>query len=396
MEQVTADGIREWYRAHRRPVDAVLIAVLGVFAAFFGFSGIWGVFSVIPAGTSPWWTLATALPACVLVLTKQKAPWTSLVLATVLFAVDLFTTGGLGPFVVLLDVLWTVAFVARQRGRQRILIAMAVGVVVLFVIALLRTQTPAVAMLVAVQFGAFIGTDYWWAVAVSQAHELAELHRQRAEEAAAAADRDREEAVQREREAMARELHDVVAGHVLAMAIRAEAALSTPEDAVGDRAALQAVRDAGLDAHGALRSMIAVLRRGEGELSPTPRIADIDDLAEDARRAGLTVTLTSDDLGALPGAVEQAIVRVVREALANGIRHASGSDADVEIRRTVDGVRVRVETRGGSGPVPTAYSGGGWGLDMLAERIHALGGIFSAGPLAGGWLVEARLPGEAS
>ncbi len=54
------------------------------------------------------------------------------------------------------------------------------------------------------QFGAIFGTDYWWAVAVSQAHELAELHRQRAEDAAATAARDRVQAVQRERETMAR------------------------------------------------------------------------------------------------------------------------------------------------------------------------------------------------
>ncbi len=393
MEEATADGIRDWYLAHRRPVDAVLIALLSALAALLGFTGIWSVFSVLPHDTSPWWTLATALPACVLVLTKHRAPWLSLALAAAVFAVDLFTTGGLGPLIVLLDVLWTAAFVASPRGRRGILVAMIVSVAALFVIALVFSHAPPpVALLVAVQFGAFVGTDYWWAVAVSQANELTELHRQRADEAAAAAERDRVEAVLRERETMAKELHDVVAGHVLAMAIRAEAALSSPPDAQGDRAALQAVRDAGLDAHGALRSMIAVLRRGDGELSPTPRIADVTALAEDARRSGLRVRVAADDLGALPGAAEQAVVRVVRESLSNCVRHAGGAEVDVVIGNSDGGVRVRIESHGGTGPAPTVYAGGGWGLSMLAERVDALGGTFAAGPRGGGWLVEALIP----
>lgn len=393
MEAVTADGVRDWYRAHRPMTDALLFALLSVLAAFLGFSGIWSVFSLLPAGISPWWTLATALPACALVLAKRRAPWLSLIAAAAVFAMDLFTTGGIGPLFVLLDVLWTAAFIASPSGRRRILLAIALSVLALFVIALVRSEATApVAFLVAVQFGAFVGTDYWWAVAVSQANELAELHRQRAEDAAAAAGRERAEAVRRERETMAKELHDVVAGHVLAMAIRAEAALSTPADEAGDRAALQTVRDAGLDAHGALRSMIAVLRRGDGALSPTPRLADIEVLVEDARRAGLRVRLSADDVSGVPGAVEQALVRIVREALSNCLRHASGAAVEVTIEHLDVAVSVRAESTGGARPAHTGYEGGGWGLSMLAERVDALGGEFSAGPRPAGWLVEALLP----
>lgn len=392
--EVTTDGIRGWYRAHRRVVDATLIALLSILAALFGFSGIWSVFTLLPSDISPWWTLVTALPACVAVLCKVRAPWASLIAATVLFAVDLFTTGGLGPFVVLLDVLWTAVSLAQQRARRNVLIAVVVAVAVIFVVALARSQASApVAFLVAVQFGALVGTDYWWAVAVSQANELAELHRQRADEAAAAAARDRDEAVQREREAMARELHDVVAGHVLAMAIRAEAALSTPADADGDRAALRAVRDAGLDAHGALRSLISVLRRGDGELSPTPRLADVQDLVADARRGGLRVRLSWRLDVEVRGQAEQAVVRVVREALANCLRHAGGAEVDVTVEKHEGGVRVCIDSRGGT-PLASVAGGGGWGLSMLDERVSALGGRFSAGPHPGGWLVEAVIPGE--
>ncbi|WP_067196208.1 sensor histidine kinase [Microbacterium sp. XT11] len=399
MEEVTADRIRLWYRAHRPPIDALLIALLSVLAALLGFTGVWSIFSLLPSDSvSPWWTLATALPACVLVLTKTRAPWTSLVLATAVFAIDLVTTGGLGPFIVLLDVLWTAAFAADARQRRRLLLALALGVIGMFAAALAIAAAPApMAFLVAVQFGAFVGTDYWWAVAVAQAHELAELHRQRAEDAAAAAERERIEAVMRERETMAKELHDVVAGHVLAMAIRAEAALATPADEDGDRAALRAVRDAGLDAHEALRSMIAVLRRGGGELSATPRLADIEGLVDEARRSGLRVAYDRDELPALPDAVEQAVVRIVREALANCLRHAPGCEVEVVLRHDGNRVDVRVLSHGGAPPASAAYRGAGWGLSMLAERVDALDGEFSAGPTgADEWLVRAALPVRAS
>ncbi|MEV4669336.1 sensor histidine kinase [Microbacterium sp. LWO12-1.2] len=391
--EATAERIRDWYRGHRPAADALIIALFSVLGAALGFGGVWGMFSLIPPGTSAWWTLATALPACLLVLAKRRFPMVSLMVAAVIFAIDLLTFGGLGPLVVLLDVLWTAAFLATPRVRVRLLGAIAVSVLALFAMAVLVSHASLpTAFLVAVQFGAFVGTDYWWAVAVSQANELAELHRQRADDAAAVAARDRVEAVRRERETMARELHDVVAGHVLAMAIRAEAALSTAPDEVRDREALHAVRGAGLDAHGALRSMITVLRRGDGELSPTPRLGDLQGVVEDAERAGLDIRYSVSGLSPLSEPVEQAIVRIVREALANCIRHASGAEVDVAITEDDGGIGIAVRSVGGASLAAAEYAGGGWGLAMLRERVDALGGEFSAGPVAGGWTVQARLP----
>lgn len=397
MRQATGSRVRDWYRGHRPLADALIIALFSVLAAALGFSGIWDIFSLVPARLSPWLTLATALPACVFVLTKRRAPMLSLAGAAAVFTIDLLTVGGLGPLIVLLDVLWTASFVASARVRGRLLLSIAAATVVLFVAALLVSDTSIpLAFLVAVQFGAFVGTDYWWAVAVSQAHELAELHRQRAEDAAAVAERDRIEAVRRERETMAKELHDVVAGHVMAMAIRAEAALSTDPDPTADRDALQAVRDAGLDAHGALRSMISVLRRGGGELSPTPCLADLPGVLDDAERAGLDIRFASEELHDVDAATEQAIVRIVREALTNCIRHASGAHVDVRIEPRDGAIHVGVVSRGGIARASADDDSGGWGLSMLRERVDALGGGFRAGPNREGWAVEATLPAEAA
>ncbi len=395
MHERADTGAGAWYRRHRWWVDPVGMALLAVIMAALGFRGIWGPFSMLAEPVSPWWALALALPACALALGKRRMPNTMLALVSVLFVIDLLTVGGIGTVVVLLDVLWTTAFLAGERGRRVLLALLGVATVALFAAALLFTDvTFAVAFLIGVQFGAIFGTDYWWAVAVSQAHELAELHRARAEDAAAAADRDRAEAVQRERETMAGELHDVVAGHVMAMAIRAEAALSTPPDASDDRAALRAVRDAGLDAHGALRSMITVLRRGDGALAPTPGWVDLVGIIEHARRAGLSVRYTVE--GAADGdpgdGTEQAVVRIVREALSNATRYATGGEVDVRIVRAGGELRVVVRSRGGITATSAAHGGTGWGLRMLRERVVALGGVFAAGPDDDGWTVEARLP----
>lgn len=395
MHEQVDGGFAAWYRRHRWWADPIGMALLAVVMAALGFRGIWGPYSMLPSDVSPWWALVLTLPACALALAKRRMPWTVLALVALLFVIDLLTVGGIGTLVVLLDVLWTAAFLAGVQGRRVLLVLLGATTVVLFLAALLFTDVQfAVAFLIAVQFGAIFGTDYWWAVAVSQANELAELHRQRAEDAAAVADRDRAEAVQRERETMARELHDVVAGHVMAMAIRAEAALSTAPDRSKDREALQAVRDAGLDAHGALRSMISVLRRGDGSLAPTPRWADLDGIVREAERAGLVVRLSADDLGDLTAAAEQAVVRIVREALTNCIRHAGGADVDIVIEHVDAEVRVRVRSRGGVASAAAAHGEDGWGLQMLRERVDTLGGTFSAGPAADGWAVEGRIPIE--
>lgn len=395
MQEQVVSGFGAWYRRQRWFVDPLLMALLSIVMSAIGFHGIWEPFSVLPESVSPWWALALALPACALALIKRRMPMAVLAGVTLLFVIDLITVGGVGTLVVLLDVLWTAAFVAGIHGRRVLLALLGTSTIALFLAALLFTDVDlAVAFLIAVQFGAIFGTDYWWAVAVSQANELAELHRQRADEAAAVAEREQAEAVQREREAMARELHDVVAGHVMAMAIRAEAALSTEPDRVTDREALQAVRDAGLDAHGALRTMISVLRRGDGELSSTPSWADLDAMLEEARRAGLHVRFVSADVSDVGGAVEQAVVRVVRESLTNGIRHASGAQVDVMIQSSDDDVRVSVRSRGGVARAAAAHGEHGWGLQMLRERVEALDGAFSAGPHGDGWTVEARIPLE--
>ncbi|WP_214443662.1 hypothetical protein, partial [Mycobacterium tuberculosis] len=93
------------------------MAALATVMAALGFHGLWGPFSLLSEDVSPWWALVLAIPACALALGKRRRPWTVLALVAVLFVADLLTVGGVGTLVVLLDVLWTAAFVAGPRGR---------------------------------------------------------------------------------------------------------------------------------------------------------------------------------------------------------------------------------------------------------------------------------------
>ena len=379
-----------------RPIaDAVGTALLSVAASALGFAGLWDLFRVTPFPISPWWALAFALPGCVLIALRDRIPLLlALPVAAVLFAGDAATVGGLGSLVVLLDVLWHAVHRATARARRGLAVALVIVAGGFLVFALLRTSDARIAMLVTLQIATLLGTDYWWAVAVGRAEEVAALERSRAKDAA-------REAVRDERETMARELHDLVAGHVSAMAIRSEAALSTPPDETRDRAALRAVRDASLDAHAALRSMITVLRGGGDAPAPAPRLADIPELARAAERAGLSVRIDderTDELTtggraeALPPLVDQTAARVVREALANGARHAVGAQVRVRLSNGTDRMLIRIDSYGGRGASGPALAGSGTGLAVLAECVRALGGEFSAGPEGDGWSVRAELP----
>lgn len=385
-----------WVRAHRPLADAIGFAVLAVVLAALGLGGLWTVFSVLPEPVSPWWSLVTALPACALVPFRERSPMTLLWVSLVLLAIDLLTVGGIVTLIVVLDLLFAATVATRPARRRRILVGIVVAVVAVGVAALVIAEDFRIALLVALQLGAFAGMDYWYATSVAQAHELVALHRERAEDAQRIADRDRAEAVRREREQMARELHDLVAGHVSAIAIRAEAVLSVDAADGTDRAALRAVRDSSLEAHQALRSMISVLRTGDGAVA-APRRDALPALVDDARRHGLTVTLDDGLPAGIPSPVDQAVTRIVQESLANCVRHAAGARVEVVLDAADgDAVHVRVDSRGGSTGMRSPIQGSGWGLELLRERARALGGRFEAGPMDGGWSVRATIPLEAA
>lgn len=93
-----------------------------------------------------------------------------------------------------------------------------------------------------------------------------------------------------------------------------------------------------------------------------------------------------------PG-VELAAYRIVQEALTNARRHARGAAVDVELHYGHQDIGLRVRD---NGPGPAAEApADGHGLTGMRERAASVGGRVRIGPApGGGFLVEAKLPGE--
>jgi signal transduction histidine kinase len=202
----------------------------------------------------------------------------------------------------------------------------------------------------------------------------------------------------REREQLARELHDSVAHHVSAIAIRAQGgqlvAAADPKRAVE---ALAAIEKAASQALGEMRAMVGALRDGDGEfgeveLTPQPGVRDVESLAGDSGdgpRVDVTLTGHLDDLSP---AVGTAVYRLAQESVTNAVRHARHATR-VEVRVAGEESCVRLSVHDDGDVVPMVRTPAGFGLLGMAERTALLGGTFEAGPAAGGgWTVAAVLP----
>jgi len=199
-------------------------------------------------------------------------------------------------------------------------------------------------------------------------------------------------AVVAERSRLARDLHDVVAHHVSLIAVRAETApYSHPDLEQPARTVLAEIAADARLALDELRGVLGILGRADDPArAPQPTWQDVAALVERTGSSGVEVSL-NQDLGTAPigPGVGYAAYRVVQEALTNARRHAPGQPLTVLVSSTTDVLVVRV-----SNPLPatTAVADGGRGLIGMRERVEALGGRMSAGPVGDEFTVVVTLP----
>ena len=198
-----------------------------------------------------------------------------------------------------------------------------------------------------------------------------------------------------ERERLARDLHDTVAHHVSAMAIRAQAGLATaasrPEAAIEALALIESEASRALTE---MRTMVRALRHDEpADLAPSPGVADIERLASPGRPGPEVDVRIDGAVDDLPKSVGTAIYRLTQESVTNARRHARHATR-IEVRVTVgdSSVRLRVSDDGDTANL-RGTSPQGHGLIGMTERAGLLGGSCEAGPNPGrGWTVTAVLP----
>ena len=200
-----------------------------------------------------------------------------------------------------------------------------------------------------------------------------------------------------ERARIARELHDVVAHNVSVMiALTDGAGYAVDDDTAEAKSAMRIASRTGRQALGELRRLLGVLRDADGnpEFAPQPGLAQLDELLESVRRAGLPVNyeLAGRPGASLPPGLELAVFRIVQEALTNTLKHAGpGARADVRMRFTDDALELDVSDTGTALHQPPAD--GSAGLRGMRERAAVYDGELDAGPApGGGWRVHLVLP----
>jgi signal transduction histidine kinase len=210
-------------------------------------------------------------------------------------------------------------------------------------------------------------------------------------------DKEAAHAVQRERLRIARELHDVVAHHVSAMTLRANAGRHiATRDPQAAAEALDYIATSGRATLEEMRTFVGALRGDATSaavaLAPTPGLDDLPELLDSYRRSGLTVDAELGHVGEdVPTPVGLHVYRIVEEGLTNVLRHSGAQRAWVRLGFEDGTIHLTVDDNG-HGP-PEAGSREGHGLVGIAERVALQGGHSSlaAGP-HGGCRLTASLP----
>lgn len=181
--------------------------------------------------------------------------------------------------------------------------------------------------------------------------------------------------ISRERNRMARELHDTLAHTLSGLSVQLETTQAywavEPETAreLLERS-LSATRS-GLDE---TRRALKALRASP--LEDLGLLLALQDLAKSAAQRGqfdLSLSLP-DQIPSLSPDVEQCIYRIAQEAIENAAHHANATRLDVELTISDDQINLSIEDDG-MGFEPTAVKGNGhYGLAGMRERAQVAGG----------------------
>jgi signal transduction histidine kinase len=187
-------------------------------------------------------------------------------------------------------------------------------------------------------------------------------------------------AVLEERRRMARDLHDGLAQELAFITTRSR---RLRDEGAGELA--NAAERALDEARGAIR---ALTRRSED-----PFDAEVAEVAEQlVARAGARLRLDLEPNVTVPTAVREQLLRILREAVTNGLRHGEATMITVELA-VHGGLRMAVRDNGsGFDPGATARNGG-FGLTSMRERAATLGGTLEVSSQPGeGTLVQVVFP----
>ncbi|MEU6349156.1 sensor histidine kinase [Streptomyces sp. NPDC047072] len=386
---------------HRRPrlIDSAL--ALALFAC-----ALPGSLVTLPGGEAvvPWWpgVLLTGV-ACAALLWRRGRPRMTAA-ATALCATAVSALGYILT-VLLLGPLMVALYSLAVRTDRRTANTFAFSAIALLVTASLLVgpdDEPLVLKL--------LGPAAWLLLptALGTLNRLRaaylEAVRERAEHAERTREQEARHRVTAERMRIARDLHDVVAHHLVLANIQAGAVTrllpARPDEAGTIAAELSGTTSSALRE---LKSTVGLLRHdadrpadADRPPEPTPGLARLPELAASFRHAGLTVTLlTVGEPRPLPAGADLTAYRIVQEALTNVTKHAATRAAEVRLTYspTSPTVTVTVSNDGTPRPANPLSVNGGYGIVGMRERARSAGGRLRTGHRAqGGFEVVVELP----
>jgi signal transduction histidine kinase len=303
-----------------------------------------------------------------------------------------------------------VGIVAAMRLESRLAVSvLAVNLLVLGTVAAFSSHWGDA-------LGTLIGAVPWFLVM----RQMRRVHEQNvALEASQAAEARAAAAAERGR--LAREMHDVLAHSLSALALQLESTRLLAHDRGVDPEVLRAIDQAhGLAASG-LEEARRAISAARGDALPGPE--RVRSLAEAvAEQSGVPVSFdVSGEPHELPADARLAVYRTAQEALTNVRRHAKPDRVEVRLDYRDDAVTLLIEDHGpitsvpeeaesggngnggpggeemavGHGGLATAMAsvGAGYGLTGMRERAELLGGTLEAEPTGDGFRVKLWLPG---
>jgi signal transduction histidine kinase len=267
------------------------------------------------------------------------------------------------PVCLLIYVILVMPFLLRGRWIDAVALAVIYGTGIVFVVVFTRVAA----------------SERDARNALAEANQLLRDHAAQVEELATTKERNR----------LAREIHDSLGHYLTVVNVQIGAARTVLDQdrtrALEHLSKAQSLTQEGLDE---VRRSVAALRASPAESRPLPEALSV--LVDQWNAAGLNARLAvSGTPRSLTPQTNLTLYRAGQEALTNVAKHANATSVDVRLNYDDDRVRLTIKDNG----VGESSSEGGFGLLGVRERVQLLNGHVRVRAEAGkGFTLEVEVP----
>ncbi|WP_310724140.1 histidine kinase [Streptomyces sp. N2A] len=344
-----------------------------------------------------WQAVLPVVVLCTASAFRSTLPTAAVSVGTVTVLVEMTSSGGLGPVLVYTDLLYAAALYGAP-WLCRVLQFGTVAVTVATTITLIALSDRSEGVTTGVIVAMLLISPVWTGILIRNHKERADAERERAAQINRLAELDRKTVLQTERTRMARELHDLVANHLSAIAIHSSAVLSLtearraengeagtagaaaaagsvgaagaagptgtagptatttarPADTAEDDPVLRAlavIRENSVQGLAEMRRMVVLLRsdRGVDDDWDRPQLNALGALVEQARPAADAAALTlhtefPETFPEVSSVIEVTAYRIVQEALTNVLKHASSGRVRIRCEAGAEQLTISVDS----------------------------------------------------